>query len=63
MGTCCIAQGAQLDAFQWPINRGAGWVEGARREAQGGEDICTLIADSCCCTAETNNAVKQLYPN
>ena len=23
-------------------------------EAQDGEDICILMADSCCCTAETN---------
>ena len=28
--------------------------EGGRREAQEGGDLCTLRADSCCCTAETN---------
>ena len=26
-------------------------------------DICTHIADSLCFTEETNNIVKQLYPN
>ena len=28
--------------------------DGSRREAQEGRDICMLIADSNCCTAETN---------
>ena len=27
------------------------------REAQEGEDICTLIADLLCCTAETNTTL------
>ena len=26
-------------------------------EAQDGEDICILLADSCCCTAETNTTL------
>ena len=37
-----------------------GW-DGGGREAQEGGDICIHIADSLCCTAETNNIVKQLY--
>ena len=32
------------------------------REAQERGDICVNIADSCCCTAETDNIIKQLYP-
>ena len=35
-----------------------GWGEG-----QEGGDICILIADSRCCTAETNNIGKQLSSN
>ena len=30
---------------------------------QEGGDICIHIADSLCCTEETNNTVKQLYSN
>ena len=30
---------------------------------QEGGDICIHIADSLCCTEETNNMVKQLYSN
>ena len=33
---------------------------GGGREAQKGGDICILIADTHCCTAETNNIVKQV---
>ena len=33
------------------------------REAHEGGNICILTADSLCCTAETNNIVKQLYSN
>ena len=33
------------------------------KEIQKRGDICILIADSVCCTAEANNTVKQLYPN
>ena len=38
-------------------------VYGCGREAQEGGDMCICIADSCDCTAETNNIVKQLYSN
>ena len=31
-------------------------------QAQEGGDICVLIADSCCCTAETNTTLKSNYP-
>ena len=46
-------QGAQLDAL-WPP-RGVGWGgwEGGSR-GRGYGDICIRIADSLCCTAETN---------
>ena len=33
------------------------------REAPEGGDMCILIANSPCCTAETNNIVKQLSSN
>ena len=33
------------------------------REAQGVGDICTHIADSFHCTADTNTITKQLYSN
>ena len=32
-------------------------------ETQKGGDICIHIADSLCCTAETNRTLKQLYSN
>ena len=31
---------------------GVGGVGGMGREAQEGEDLCILIADSCCCMEE-----------
>ena len=31
------------------------------KEIQGGGDICICVADSLCCTAETNTAVKSNY--
>ena len=31
-----------------------GWVRGGGREAQDGGDICVHVADSHCCTTETN---------
>ena len=31
-----------------------GWDAGAGEEACEGGNICVHIADSCCCTAETN---------
>ena len=36
---------------------------GDGREAQEGWDICIHTADSLCCAAETNTALKQLYSN
>ena len=38
---------------------------GGRLEAQGRGygDICMHVADSLCCTTETNSIVKQLYSN
>ena len=37
-----------------------GW--GHWREAQEGGDTCILIADSHCCTTETNAAFENNYP-
>ena len=58
MGTCCIAQGAQLglcgDLDGWDGEVG-------RREFQEGGDICINIADSLRCTAETNTTEKSNY--
>ena len=34
-----------------------GWDDRGWGEAQDGEDICILLADSCCCTAETNTTL------
>ena len=45
----CIAQG-QLSALGWPGRVG-------RREAQEGRDVCILIPDSRCYTAETNTTL------
>ena len=55
MATCGIAQGAQLSA----CNDLDGWdgVGGGGREFQEGGDICICIADSLCCTAETNTTL------
>ena len=62
METCCIAQGAQLDALWQLCDDLEEWMgQGAwRRDVPEGEDICIYMADSCFCTAETNNIVKQL---
>ena len=35
---------------EWAWRQGGGW--GMGREAQEGEDVCILIADSCCCMEE-----------
>ena len=51
MGICCVSQGAQTGALWQP--RGVGWGGGGR-EGQEGGDICTPMADSCWCMAETN---------
>ena len=32
------------------------------REEQEGGETCILMADSCCCTAETNTTLKSSYP-
>ena len=45
MGTCCIAQGAQLYDELDGCDVG---------KAQDGRDICIHVADSLHCTAETN---------
>ena len=37
--------------FTWKHSRG-------RREAQEGRDICVLVGDSLCCTAETNTTLQ-----
>ena len=55
MGSNCIAQGAQLSALNLK-----GWDGGGRagvRKAQEGRDMCVVIADTHCCTAETNTAL------
>ena len=46
-----IAQGTLLTALWWPKWEGTPKTGG----------ICKHTADSLCCTAETNNAVKQLH--
>ena len=51
MGSCNPEK--QLSRIQGPQRGG---IEG-QREAQEGEDICIHIADSYCCTAETNTAL------
>ena len=38
------------------------WGVGGREDHEGGS-ICIHIADSHCCTAETNNIAKQVYCN
>ena len=53
MRTYCIAQGLLLSALWWPK-----W-EGNPKER---EDICIHKSDLLCCTAETNNIVKQWFP-
>lgn len=40
-----------------------GWDGGDKIGAQEGADIGTLTAESHCCTAETNNTVRQLCSN
>ena len=55
MGTCCIAQGAELGALWWP--RWVGWGGGGGREVQKGGDIGIHTADSLRCTAETNTTL------
>ena len=51
MGSCCIAEGAQLSALRQPgkLRWGGGW-----EEVQEGSDLCILVADSCCFMAEAS---------
>ena len=37
-------------------------TEKGGKETQEGGDTRTLIADSCCCTAETNTTLESNYP-
>ena len=41
---------------------GWGWGGGGGREAQEVQDICILMADSRCCTTETNTTLLSNYP-
>ena len=50
MRTYCIAQETQLNSAQL-----CGDLNG--KEIQKREDICIRIADSLCCTAETNTTL------
>ena len=38
-----------------------GGMGAGEREAQEGEDVCTLMADSHCCAAETNTTSYSNY--
>ena len=60
MGTCCITQGAQLSALD-----DLEGCDGSGREVLEGGDTHTYIqiADSLCCTGETNSIIKQFYCN
>ena len=51
MGICCIAQGTQTVALWQP--RGGEGLGGGRKFQEGG-DICTFMADTYWCIAETN---------
>ena len=56
VGTCCIAQGAQLTALWWC--RWMGWGRGRGDEGSPkGGDICIYIADSLLCTEETKTTL------
>ena len=55
MGTCCIAQRAQLGARWSPRGVGSG------REVQEGGDICVHMAESLPCTGETNTTLYGNY--
>ena len=54
MGIYYITQGALYSMLSVDLNR---------KEIQKRGDICIHIADSLCCTIETNNILKQLYPD
>ena len=57
MGSCCIAQRAQLCAL-----RGPRWVGGGEggREAQWGGEVRIFMADSQYCTAEIPQRCKAI---
>lgn len=38
-----------------------GGMEGAGKEAEEGGDVCTHVADSLCCAAETNTPLQSNY--
>ena len=61
VGSCCITHRAQPGALWQP--GGMGW-DGVRteREVQEGEDICTLMVDSCCYTTEVNTTLQSNCP-
>ena len=52
MRTYCIRKGILLNSLWRP-----------KWEGNLKKDICIYIADSFCCTVETNNIVKHLYSN
>ena len=50
MGSCCIAQGAQLRALWWPRKVEWGWWEGGYRGSEAGRGymyVLFLVAQSC----------------
>jgi len=57
MGTCYMAQGAQLSLLLCDDLEWWGGMRGGGREAHDRGDICIHIADSLCCTAETNTII------
>ena len=64
MGSCCIAQGTQLDVMWWP--RGVWWGRGVGREDQEGGGYIYIyihihITDSLCCGAEANTILQSHY--
>ena len=60
MGSCRIAQGDQLGALWPPRGVGYGGWEGDAR-GRGYGDIHMRMADSLCCTAETNTTLWSNY--
>ena len=38
------------------------WKQGIGRDVQEGGDVCIHIADTLCCTAETNTTLQSNYP-
>ena len=50
--SCLIALAGMPSSILKEMKVGMGWEGGSE-----GEDICIHIADSCCCTAETNTTL------